>query len=563
MSPAHREKTRLALVVLATMSMTVDCSAPGPDEGRVDSIKAGLTYSSIGFPYSEYPLFIQSVNSGKYLDLLQGTVNGSGVRQYHYTGQDDQIFFLSRASTNKFFIRSGEVGGKNLQPTDTSIHSPLEIMDSVNSMQLFGLVAMSDGSYEIVSDQTGMCLDVWNAATDDGEIIQQFPCTGNANQRWQLLPAGRPMHLIAKHSAKCLDVAGASQADNTTIQQYPCLPQANQDWIPLSMGTVSGVSYYEIVSSNGGKCLHASSGTSNAPVVQMSCNGSSNQQWRVTENGDGYTTLKSRLSSSLCLDVASGTSDDHMPLQLYPCTGNGNQRFFWSVFIQTHLHVVQVGTSSGRLLSQSNQGITDHVNTANSVYGPYGIHLIYDPTVDNSTVYNDCLAQTQSPDGACTCPDGSTNSPDGCVSQYATNWPNQVVAVTSGDNSGMSTGNANYIEIGYMEPATVTTYCSMQRTDTQWLSHEFGHYMGLNHAGPWDTDLLSDTPPDPGCSDCLSPLTPTACSDCTTSTPCDPGAFTILTNNPMGHFRNVAVQITPMQASLVRATAWTRRNQLH
>jgi hypothetical protein len=69
--------------------------------------------------------------------------------------------------------------------------------------------------------------------------------------------------------------------------------------------------------------------------------------------------------------------------------------------------------------------------------------------------------------------------------------------------------------------------------------------MGLLHP---DADLLQDTRPDPGGDWCTAPNSPTGVVN----------GVTVDTNNAMTYYYNSTPVITPMQGSMVRATAYAR-----
>src|SRR4051794_31625832 len=58
--------------------------------------------------------------------------------------------------------------------------------------------------------------------------------------------------IVAQNSQKCLDVRGGPQAtdDNVLIEQYSCTGSANQSWELRDMGSQQ----YELVASNSYKC---------------------------------------------------------------------------------------------------------------------------------------------------------------------------------------------------------------------------------------------------------------------------------------------------------------------
>jgi uncharacterized repeat protein (TIGR03803 family) len=87
----------------------------------------------------------------------------------------------------------------------------------------------ADVYYELVSRNSGKCLDVFGASTDAVAPVIQWTCHGGPNQQWQLEPAGGgAFHIIARHSGQALDVYGALLDDVTPIIQYPLrLPAAH------------------------------------------------------------------------------------------------------------------------------------------------------------------------------------------------------------------------------------------------------------------------------------------------------------------------------------------------
>lgn len=501
------------------------------------------------FPFDQLPVEFKSVRSNKCLDVVNaGTTNGSNVQQFTCTAARNQTWFLSFAGPGSYQIRAGHVGNKNLDIEGGSLlnGANAQIYDTVTDAQIFGLVRQSDGSYEIVSKKSLKCLDVVNGSTSNHANVQQYTCHGGSNQRWWVRFRPIAMNLIAKHSSKCIDVAGGFTADTTNIQQYTCHDGDNQKWSIGSTTTVNGVSYFTLVARHSGKCMDVAGGSTadHANVQQYTCHAGDNQKWSITANSDGYVTIKNKRSGK-CLDVADASTSNHANIQQYTCHGGSNQRWWWSILDNRHVHVVQVAQSSGAArLIQSDTAIAQHVARANGVYGRYGLQLLYDAASDKSDANSDALYSLGS-SSTFTCPDGTTGTPDVCATRYAANWPNKVV-IFSRPGNGYTAGNATYIVIGQLG-SNAKLVC-IDVPDTQWLAHEFGHYMGLNHTFFSDGDLLPDTRPDPQAAACLAAHSATGTVN---------GA-TVDTNNAMSYYYNDTVVITPMQASLTRAAAFAR-----
>ena len=135
-----------------------------------------------------------------------------------------------------------------------------------------------DQYFELVSRNSGKCLDVYGASTDAVAPVIQWICHGGANQQWRLEPAGGgAFRIIARHSGQALDVYGALLDDVTPIIQWPAHGGDNQAWTlqPASDGYVS------IVARHSGKALDVefASPDDGARVIQYTPHGGANQQW--------------------------------------------------------------------------------------------------------------------------------------------------------------------------------------------------------------------------------------------------------------------------------------------
>jgi hypothetical protein len=82
--------------------------------------------------------------------------------------------------------------------------------------------------YQIRFRSSGKCLDSEGNTTADGAPSKLYTCHGNGNQRLALVPApGQPSELNLynvkyKHSGKCLDVKDASTAFGAIVEQRTC-----------------------------------------------------------------------------------------------------------------------------------------------------------------------------------------------------------------------------------------------------------------------------------------------------------------------------------------------------
>src|SRR5262245_2606177 len=89
----------------------------------------------------------------------------------------------------------------------------------------------TDQYFELVSRNSGKCLDVFGASTGAGASVIQWVCHGGPNQQWRIEPAGGgAVRIIARHSGQALDVFGASLSDGAPIIQWPVHGEDNQAW---------------------------------------------------------------------------------------------------------------------------------------------------------------------------------------------------------------------------------------------------------------------------------------------------------------------------------------------
>ena len=132
--------------------------------------------------------------------------------------------------------------------------------------------------------------------------------------------------LVVQSSGKCLDVGGGSTTDGAAVVQYTCGSQLNQQFTVSDQGN----GYVRLINRNSGKCLDVAGGSTadGAAVVQYTCGSQLNQQWALTDAGSGLRQVVSR-SSGKCLDIQGGSSADGAPTIQWTCATASNQQ--WSV----------------------------------------------------------------------------------------------------------------------------------------------------------------------------------------------------------------------------------------
>jgi hypothetical protein len=132
----------------------------------------------------------------------------------------------------------------------------------------------------------------------------------DSNQIWKKLHipgSSDTFELMNLNSGKCLNVKGASTDNGAQIIQWPCDPnQTNQVW-KYTNG--------QLININSKKCLDVPWGQlSGAKMLQWDCNNGDNQKW--TSYGNGYLINK---QSGRCLDVPFASTDDGELIQQWNC----------------------------------------------------------------------------------------------------------------------------------------------------------------------------------------------------------------------------------------------------
>lgn len=137
---------------------------------------------------------------------------------------------------------------------------------------------------QIISKSSGKCLDISGVSKSPGAVLLQWSCWGGPNQQWDLAAnSDGTYQVISVNSGMSLDVAGGPSvtSDGANIVQWPYWGGSNEKWQiqPTSDG------YYQIVAQSSGKCLDVTGGPGatqdGALMEQWSCWGGDNQKFKL------------------------------------------------------------------------------------------------------------------------------------------------------------------------------------------------------------------------------------------------------------------------------------------
>ena len=162
-------------------------------------------------------------------------------------------------------------------------------------------------SASLVASHSGKCADVTRASKEPGTPLVQWPCHGEAQQRFTFARVGEGPTYVVKNvnSGLCLEFRwrGVTQEScrDTGIQRVTVTPLAN-DLAQLVIGTDTNT------------CLDVASGSTadRAALMRRSCDNAKSQQWRLET-----------------------TAQDPLPTPPAPPSGNNVVPVDWETFTQS------------------------------------------------------------------------------------------------------------------------------------------------------------------------------------------------------------------------------------
>lgn len=135
---------------------------------------------------------------------------------------------------------------------------------------------------------------------------------------------GAYYRFLDQNSGQAMDVNGGSAVNGANIIQWPQNGGSNQQWII----TDNGNGYYKIINRNSGQALDVNSASTanGAGIIQWPWNGGSNQQWQLAPTGIAiYKVINS--NSGQALDVEGASKNNGADLIQWPWNGGANQQW--------------------------------------------------------------------------------------------------------------------------------------------------------------------------------------------------------------------------------------------
>ncbi len=131
--------------------------------------------------------------------------------------------------------------------------------------------AVAGSYFKVVNQYSGKCMDIKQEEPPLGAHVQQYDCTGTANQLWTAVPTGDGYYsLVSKQSGLCMaQFAGV-------LWMLTCSAVPTQQWSAVA----AGFEWNELHHRSSGLCAYAT-GTGNLALVELTpCSGSFSQHWQ-------------------------------------------------------------------------------------------------------------------------------------------------------------------------------------------------------------------------------------------------------------------------------------------
>jgi len=225
-------------------------------------------FAALGVDVALTEVDVTNASTSQYAGLTQACVNVARCVGITVWGVRDSDSWRSNESPLLFD------GNGNKKAAYTSVLNALNAAGPTTSPTGTGGPTTSPptstppaGGNRIVGAQSGRCIDVPNAAQNNGTRVQLYDCNGQTNQAWTLTSSKQ----LTVYGTMCLDAAGSG--NGSAVQIYSCNGQSNQQWNVNSNGTITGV--------QSGRCLDVW-GTGNGQQVQIyDCSGQANQRFSL------------------------------------------------------------------------------------------------------------------------------------------------------------------------------------------------------------------------------------------------------------------------------------------
>ena len=138
------------------------------------------------------------------------------------------------------------------------------------------------------------------------------------------ITSGESYKIVARNSSLALTVKSSSSQPGAQIEQRSFTGSDNQNWVITNLGN----GYYKIISKNSGLALAItnSSMDKGATLDQQTYSGQDHQLWKISNLGNRYHVITSKFSQK-CMDVTGNVVTEGAIIHQWPFLGGFNQQW--------------------------------------------------------------------------------------------------------------------------------------------------------------------------------------------------------------------------------------------
>lgn len=333
---------------------------------------------------------IVSKDSELYLDVYGAQASsGSNVQIWVDNGGDNQKWFFNKTEINTSTIDDGVYMISSAQDNNIFLTANGEAVNGTNVNvlennyllnQKWVIKYLGNGYYTLNSYiNENITLDIYKASLEKGTNVEFWTNKNGDNQKWLIKDVGDGYYsIVSKLNGFYIDIHGGVAKSGTNVVMWPGNDGSNQKWkftkVNVNSKSIDSGNYYISSVLDGSKVISAKTSSSGSNIVNgvsynnelqkwqvtyldngyyilslssdnskvmdlnnsnkakganvglLNKNNGDNQQWIISESGDGYYYIISKCSK-LSLDIYRASTADGVNIQTWSENGGNNQKF--------------------------------------------------------------------------------------------------------------------------------------------------------------------------------------------------------------------------------------------
>lgn len=221
-------------------------------------------------------------------------------------------------------------------------------------------------AYRIKNSNSGLYLQVANAAAENGANVQQWGTDGvSVHDIWKLYDAGNGYYslisAVGDGGTYALDVAGKKTANGTNMNIYTYNGGINQQFMLTENSDGSYIIRTAVTDGNSVVEVEDASKVSGANVQQWAANGASCQNWILEAVADPGCSMDPNViytfrnsNSGLVMDIANGKMNDGTNVQQWDSNGLDCQKWTLQAFGSGNYYWIRPIQDNGYALRAEN-----------------------------------------------------------------------------------------------------------------------------------------------------------------------------------------------------------------